>query len=75
MPNDDMPMTQRSLIDAWLFTLSSSDRSNVYALTAALVGQTNGLTQENFLLQYAAKKRDWQRDFRLMFDTPKKKPN
>lgn len=75
MPNNDSPITQRSLIDTWLLTLSSADRSDVYALTAALVGQTNGLTQDNFLLQYAVKKRDWQRDFRLMFDAAQKKPN
>lgn len=59
----------------WLRSLNAFDRNRVYALTSALSEQSNGISQNDFILQYAMGKRDWKRDHDKMFGVSKKKAN
>jgi hypothetical protein len=57
----------------WLRSLTASQRNQVYSLTSSLAEQSNGLTQNDFIDQYAMGKRNWKKDFDQMFGvTPKK---
>ena len=61
--------------DKWLRSLGAFDRNRVYALTSALSEQSNGISQNDFILQYALGKRDWKQDHDNMFGTSTKTPN
>lgn len=61
--------------EKWLRSLSAFDRNRVYALTSALSEQSNGVSQNDFILQYALGKRDWKADHDKMFGAPAKKAN
>jgi HPt (histidine-containing phosphotransfer) domain-containing protein len=57
----------------WLRSLTSSQRNQVYSLTSSLADQSNGITQNDFIEQYAMGKRDWKKDFDKMFGISEKK--
>ena len=61
--------------EKWLRSLGAFDRNRVYALTSALSEQSNGISQNDFILQYALGKRDWKQDHDKMFGSTRKNPN
>lgn len=71
----DVATSTSSSPQKWLRSLSAFDRNRVYALTSALSEQSNGISQNDFILQYALGKRDWKRDHDKMFGAPTKKAN
>ena len=71
----DVSTSTSSSPQKWLRSLSAFDRNRVYALTSALSEQSNGVSQNDFILQYALGKRDWKRDHDKMFGVPTKRAN
>ena len=71
----DVASKSSSSPNQWLRSLSAFDRNRVYSLTASLAEQSNGVSQNDFILQYALGKRDWKADHDKMFGAPAKKAN
>lgn len=69
--NEPTPISQRSIVDVWLSDLPSADRAAVYELTSTLSERSSTVTQEQFMLQYAMKKRDWKKDLSQIRTSPK----
>ena len=69
----DVETGARTNPNEWLRSLTAFQRNQVYSLTSSLAEQSNGLTQNDFIEQYAMGKRDWKKDFDKMFGVSEKK--
>jgi len=63
----DVERSSQMTSNEWLRSLPAFQRNQVYSLTSSLAEQSDGLTQNDFIDQYAVGKRDWKKDFDKMF--------
>lgn len=69
-PSLNRSAINQSLMNKWLISLSAFDRGRVYSLSSTLAEQSSTLRQDDFILQYALGKRQWQDDYNKMFAPP-----